>query len=81
MRARPDWSSEMLKPNAGQEATGRDLHQILLALHPTVAELPQVRVQLNGEDDALGQRPLSGVVAKIFDMLKVDEEEPPSTGR
>jgi len=26
-------------------------------------------------------RPLDGVVAEIFDMLKVEEEEPPATGR
>lgn len=86
-------TSTMLKPNSGQEATGRDLHQILgdlddstvlaiLALHPTVAELEEVRVRLDGGDDALGQRSLGGVVAEVFDMLKVDEEEPPpSAGR
>jgi hypothetical protein len=78
----------MFKPNSGQEATGRDLQQIsgdlddstvlaILTLHPTVAQLEEVRMRLDGEDDALGQRPLGGVVAEIFDMLKVDEEEPP----
>jgi hypothetical protein len=82
----------MLKPNSGQEATGRDLQQILgglddgtaltiLALHPTVAQLEEVRMRLNGGDGALGHRPLGGVVAEIFDMLKVDEEEPSPPGR
>jgi hypothetical protein len=73
----------------GHEATGSDLHQILgdmddttvlaiLALHPTVAQLEEARVWLNGEGDVLGkeQRPLDGVVAEIFDILKVDEDEP-----
>jgi hypothetical protein len=78
----------MLKPNSGQEATGRDLQQILgdlddsmvlaiLALDPTVAQLEEARVRLNGQDDALGHRPLDSVVAEIFDMLNVEEEEPP----
>jgi hypothetical protein len=83
----------MLKPSPGQEATGRDLQQILrdvddnmilaiLALHPTVAQLEDVRVRLDGEDDVLRQRPIGGAVAEIFDMLKVNEEEPPpSPGR
>ena len=54
----------------------------ILALHPTVAELEEVRVRLDGGDDALGQRSLGGVVAEVFDMLNVDEEEPPpSAGR
>jgi hypothetical protein len=85
----------MPKPNAGQsmhhhEATGSDVHHILgdvddstavaiLALHPTVAQLEEARVWLNGTGDVLGKghRPLDGVVAEIFDMLKVEEEEPP----
>jgi hypothetical protein len=36
----------------------------------------EVRLRLNGEDDAFKQRELGGVVAEILDMLKVDEEEP-----
>ena len=77
-----------------QDATESDLHQILgdmddstalaiLALHPSVAQLEQARVWLNGGGDILGKehRPLDGVVAEIFDMLKVDEEELPPTGR
>jgi len=54
----------------------------ILALHPTVAQLEEARVWLNGEGDVLGkeQRPLAGVVAEIFDILKVAEDEPPLTG-
>ena len=89
----------MPKPNSGQPmrgetATESDLHQILgdlddgtavaiLALHPSLAQLEEARVWLNGGGDVLGKehRPLDGVVAQIFDMLKVDEEEPPPSGR
>ena len=73
-----------------QEATGSDLHQILgdmddstavaiLSLHPSIAQLEEVRVWLNGGGDVLGKenRPLDGVVAEIFDMLRVEEDEPP----
>jgi hypothetical protein len=88
----------MPKPKSGQsmhhqEATGSDVHQILcdmddstavaiMALRPTVAQLEEARVWLNGAGDVLGRehRPLDGVVAEIFDMLKV-EEEPPRSGR
>jgi hypothetical protein len=83
------------QPRRGQqEATGSDLHQILgdmddstavaiLALHPSVAQLEEARLWLNGGGDVLGKehRPLDGVVAEIFDMLRVEEEEPPPTGR
>jgi hypothetical protein len=76
----------MLKPHS-EGATGPDVRQILgglddgtvvaiLRLHPTVAQLEEVRLRLNGEDDALKHRQLGGVVAEILDMLKVDEEEP-----
>ena len=77
-----------------QTATGRDVHAILgdmedstavaiLALHPTVAQLEEARVWLNGGGEVLGKehRPLDGVVAEIFDMLKVEEEQPPPSGR
>ena len=77
-----------------QEATGSDLHQILgdmddstavaiLALHPSVAQLEEGRVWLNGGGDVLGKehRPLDGVVAEIFDMLRVEGDEPPPAGR
>jgi hypothetical protein len=80
-------------PMRGQEATGSDLHQILgdmddstavaiLTLHPSVAQLEEARVWLNGGGDVLGKehRPLDGVVAEIFDMLKVEEEEPRPSG-
>jgi hypothetical protein len=89
----------MPKLDSGQsihprEATGSDVHQILgdvddgtavaiLALRPTVAQLDEARVWLNGTGDVLGRghRPLDGVVAEIFDMIKVEEEEPPAPGR
>jgi len=88
----------MPKPNSGhpmrgQEATGSDLHEILgdiddstavaiLALRPSLAQLEEARVWLNGGGDILGKehRPLDGVVAEIFDMLRVDDEEPPTRG-
>lgn len=87
----------MSKPNSGypmhdQQATGRDLHEILgdlddstavaiLALRPSIAQLEETRVWLNGGGDILGKehRPLDGVVAQIFDMLTPDEDEPPPT--
>jgi hypothetical protein len=85
---KPNWH-----PMHGQEATWSDLHQIpgdvddstaiaILALHPSVTQLEEARVWLGGGGDVLGKehRPLDGVVAEIFDMLKVDEEEPPPTG-
>jgi len=75
-----------------QDATESDLHQILgdmddstalaiLALHPSVAQLEEARVWLNGGGDILGKehRPLDGVVAEIFDMLRVEDEEPQPT--
>ena len=89
----------MPKPNSGEamrgeEATGSDLRQILgemengtavaiLALHPSVAQLEEARVWLNGAGDVLGKerRPLDGVVAQIFDMLSVEEEERPPIQR
>lgn len=77
-----------------QTATGDDLHQILgdmddstavaiLALHPSLAQLEEVRVWLSGTGDVLGKehRPLDGVVAQIFDMLVVEEEEEPPAKR
>ncbi|MGA7488340.1 MAG: hypothetical protein WBW74_15560 [Xanthobacteraceae bacterium] len=89
----------MAKPESAQsahrqDATGRDVHAILgdmddstavaiLALRPTVAQLEEARVWLNGGGEVLGKehRPLDGVVAEIFDMLKVEEEQPPPSGR
>jgi len=78
----------------GQEAIGSDLHQILgdmddstavaiLALHPSVAQLEEAQVWLNGAGDILGKehRPLDGVVAQIFDMLTVEEEDQPPRQR
>jgi hypothetical protein len=89
----------MPKPNSGQPMRGRmatesDLHQILgdiddgtalaiLALKPSVAQLEEARVWLNGAGGVFGKehRPLDGVVAEIFDMLTVEEEERPPTQR
>ncbi len=77
-----------------QKATGEDLHQILgdmddstavaiLALDPSIAQLEEARVWLSGAGDVLGKehRPLDGVVAEIFDMLTVEEEEQPPSKR
>jgi hypothetical protein len=77
-------------PRHGMKATGKDLQQILgdmddstavaiLALHPSVAQVEEARIWLQGEGDTLGKegRPLDGVVAQIFDMLAVAEDEPP----
>jgi hypothetical protein len=70
----------MPKPNSGQEskrvdATVSDVHHILgqtndstalavLALHPSVAQLEEARVWLDGAGEVLGKahRPLDGVV-------------------
>ena len=89
----------MPTPNSGptpqdETATGNDLHQILgdmddsttvaiLALHPSVAQLEEARVWLDGAGDVLGKehRPLDGVVAQIFDMLTLEEEVQPPTKR
>ena len=89
----------MPKPNSGQfvrdeRATGTDVHQILgdmedstavaiLALHPSVAQLEEARVWLDGAGEVLGKenRPLDGVVAQIFDMLAVQDEEEQRSGR
>ena len=82
------------QPIRGQEATASNLRQILgdldngtavaiLALHPSIAQLEEARVWLDGAGDVLGKehRPLDGVVAQIFDMLTVDEEERPPVQR
>jgi hypothetical protein len=82
----------MSKPNSeqdGKTATGDDLRQVLgdmddqtaatiLALQPSMAQVEEVRIWLDGGGDVLGkeQRPLDGVVAQIYDMLAVEEEEP-----
>jgi hypothetical protein len=76
-------------PSQGERATGDDLRQILgemdqqtavaiLALQPSIAQVEEARIWLDGGGDVLGkeQRPLDGVVAQIFDMLTVEEEEP-----
>jgi hypothetical protein len=50
----------------------------ILALQPSIAQVEEARIWLDGGGDVLGkeQRPLDGVVAQIFDMLTVEEEEP-----
>jgi hypothetical protein len=76
-------------PSHGEKATGDSLRQILgemdeqtavaiLALQPSVAQVEEARIWLDGGGDVLGRerRPLDGVVAQIFDMLTVEEEEP-----
>jgi hypothetical protein len=53
----------------------------ILALRPTIAQLEEARVWLNGAGDVLGKEHRHhGVVAEISQMLKVEEEEPPPTG-
>ena len=74
----------------GVKATASDAHQILgdmddstlvaiMALHPSVAQLEEARLWLNGAGDVLAKekRPLDGVAAQIFDMLAVEDEEQP----
>jgi len=74
----------------GIKATASDAHQILgdmddstlvaiMALHPSVAQLEEARLWLDGAGDVLGKekRPLDGVVAQIFDMLALEDEEQP----
>jgi hypothetical protein len=83
-----------MTPSHGETATGSDLQRILgdidasttvaiLSLHPSITQVEEARVWLDGDGDVLGKerRPLDGVVARIFDMLKVDEEEPMATVR
>ena len=73
-----------------EKATATDVHQILgdmddntivaiMALHPSIAQLEEARLWLNGAGDVLGRekRPLDGVVAQIFDMLALEDEEQP----
>jgi len=77
-----------------KKATRTDLREILgdlddetalaiLALHPSVAQVEEARIWLDGEDEILGKihRPLDGVVAQIYDHLKIEEEEPPPVSR
>jgi inosine/xanthosine triphosphate pyrophosphatase family protein len=49
----------------------------ILALRPTVAQLEEAQVWLSGAGDVLGKehRPLDGVVAQIYDMLFIAEED------
>ena len=82
----------MPKSNSGPEptmveATASDVHHILgqtddstalaVALRPSVAQLEEARIWLDGAGDVLGKehRPLDGVVAQIFDMLAVEDDE------
>jgi len=62
----------MLKPHSGQDATGPDVRQNLgglddgtvvaiLRLHPTVAQIEEVRLRLNGGDMMLSGNARSGV--------------------
>ena len=49
----------------------------ILALRPSVAQLEEAQVWLSGAGDVLGKehRPLDGVVAQIYDMLFIAEED------
>ena len=75
------------------KATRADLQQILgdmddetavaiLALDPNVAQIEEVGVWLGGDEDILGKerRPVDTVVARILDLVEI-EEEPPSPRR
>lgn len=75
-------------PGGSGRATAEDLHHVLgamddattiaiLALQPTLSQLEEARLWLDGADDIVGEQrhPLDGVVAQIFDLLDVDEEE------
>jgi hypothetical protein len=90
----PMAKSNSMTPSHGETATGSDLQRILgdmdastavaiLSLRPSITQVEEARVWLDGEGDVLGKerRPLDGVVARIFDMLKVEEEDPIAAAR
>lgn len=77
-----------------EKATRADLQQILgemddetavtiLALEPNVAQVEEAAIWLNGGDDVLGEerRPFDSVVAKILDLVAIEEEEPPPASK
>lgn len=83
----------MTKPNSSSRhtvlATQADLRQILgdmddetavaiLILEPTVAQIEEAGVWLNGANDVLGKerRPFDAVVARILDLVEVEDPEP-----
>lgn len=83
----------MTKPNSqsGREekATQTDLRHILgdmddetavaiLALDPSIAQVEEAGVWLNGGNEVLGEQrqPFDAVVAQILDLVEVEEEEP-----
>jgi hypothetical protein len=55
----------------------------ILALNPSVAQLEEARVWLNGADDVQGKerRPFDPLISQILDLVVVEEEEPPPTRR
>jgi hypothetical protein len=76
------------------KATRTDLQQILgdmddetavaiLALDPNVAQIEEVGVWLSGDKDVLGKerRPFDTVVARILDLVEIENDEPPSRQR
>jgi hypothetical protein len=81
--------SKTLRNVKATKATRADLQQILgdmddetavtiLALEPNVAQVEEAAVWLNGGDDVLGKerRPFDAVVAKIVDLVAIEDEEP-----
>jgi hypothetical protein len=83
----------MTKPNSqssrDEKATLNDLRHILgdmddetavaiLALEPSIAQVEETGVWLNGENDVLGERrrPFDAVVARILDLVEVEEDDP-----
>ena len=89
----------MATPNSGQAgaahmATRADLQQILgdmddetavtiLALHPSIAQIEEAGIWLNGGDEIAGRerRPFDAVVAQILDLVVIEEEEQPPPKR
>jgi hypothetical protein len=76
------------------KATRADLQQILgdmddetavtiLTLEPNVAQVEEAAIWLNDGDDVLGEerRPFDAVVAKIVDLVAIEDEEPPAASR
>lgn len=49
----------------------------ILAIAPTAEDLVEALAWVEGEDDVMGEmeRPLTGKVAQIYDILMADEDE------
>lgn len=82
------------QPGRDEKATATDLRHILgdmddetavaiLALDPSIAQIEEAGVWLDGGNDVLGEqrRPFDPVVAQILDLVEVEEDEPPFANR